>query len=244
FTLNDLVSYNQKHNEANGEENRDGANDNRSWNCGVEGPTGDPAIEKLRSRQAKNFFTLTLLSIGIPMITMGDEVRRTQRGNNNAYCQDNELSWFDWSLVNKHADVHRFVSLLIDRRSMRDVEHERQRVSLTTLIEKATKGWHGVKINQPEWGDDSHSVALGFDLQRQGLRFHYFLNAFWEPLDFELPKLESGASWRRWIDTALDSPQDIVAWELAPAVPGATYRVEGRSVAILIANRSPGGSGG
>ena len=103
FTLNDLVSYNSKHNEANKEENRDGNNDNLSWNCGIEGPTDDAAVEALRNRQVKNFLTLTLLSIGAPMILMGDEVRRTQYGNNNAYCQDNELSWFDWSLIEKHA---------------------------------------------------------------------------------------------------------------------------------------------
>ena len=115
FTLNDMVSYNDKHNEANGEQNRDGANDNRSWNHGVEGPTDDPAIEKLRNRQVKNAFTLTLMSLGIPMFVMGDEVRRTQNGNNNAYCQDNETSWFDWTLLDKHADVRRFVSLLIER---------------------------------------------------------------------------------------------------------------------------------
>ena len=139
FTLNDLVSYNQKHNEANGEDNRDGANDNRSWNCGVEGPTDDPAVEKLRNRQVKNFLTVTMLSLGVPMILMGDEVRRTQRGNNNAYCQDNEISWFDWTLVAKHADVHRFVTLLIARRLLRDVEHERQRVSLNQLIRKRRK---------------------------------------------------------------------------------------------------------
>ena len=101
FTLNDLVSYNHKHNEANGEDNRDGANDNRSWNCGVEGPTDDPAIEQLRNRQVKNFLTVTLLSLGMPMLLMGDEVRRTQRGNNNAYCQDNETSWFDWTLLDE-----------------------------------------------------------------------------------------------------------------------------------------------
>ena len=115
FTLNDLVSYNEKHNEANGEDNRDGTNDNRSWNCGVEGPTDDPAVEKLRNRQVKNFLTVTMLSLGVPMILMGDEVRRTQSGNNNAYCQDNEISWFDWTLVTKHADLHRFVTLLIAR---------------------------------------------------------------------------------------------------------------------------------
>jgi glycogen operon protein len=122
FTLNDLVSYNQKHNdnqkhnEANGEGNRDGANDNRSWNCGVEGASDDPAVEKLRNRQVKNFLTITMLSAGVPMILMGDEARRTQFGNNNAYCQDNETSWFDWDLLAKHADVHRFVTLLNARR--------------------------------------------------------------------------------------------------------------------------------
>src|SRR3974377_1474266 len=100
FTLNDLVSYNQKHNEANGEQNRDGTNDDRSWNCGIEGPSNDLGTEKLRNRQMKNFLTLTVLSLGGPMILMGDEVRRSQCGNNNAYCQDNDISWFDWSGVN------------------------------------------------------------------------------------------------------------------------------------------------
>ena len=120
FTLNDLVSYNHKHNEANGEQNRDGADDNRSWNCGIEGPTDDPAVEKLRNRQVKNFLTVTMLSMGLPMILMGDEVRRTQRGNNNAYCHDDDTNWFDWTLVAKHADVHRFVTLLNARRTLRD----------------------------------------------------------------------------------------------------------------------------
>ena len=117
FTLNDLVSYDQKHNEANGRDNRDGANDNRSWNCGVEGPTDDPAVERLRNRQVKNLLTVMLLALGMPMMLMGDEVRRTQHGN-NAYCQDNETSWFDWTLVAQHADVHRFVTLLNARRAV------------------------------------------------------------------------------------------------------------------------------
>ena len=232
FTLNDLVSYNQKHNGANGEDNRDGANDNCSWNCGVEGPSNDPAVEKLRNRQVKNFLTVTLMSLGVPMILMGDEVRHTQGGNNNAYCQDNEISWFDWTRVKKHADVLRFVSLLNARRLLREVEHEQQRVSLTALIEQANKAWHGVKLNQPDWGDDSHSVALCAELKREGLRFHLILNAYWEPLQFELPKLESG-TWRRWIDTALDSPNDIVPWKTAPPVQGITYRAEARSVVML-----------
>ncbi len=116
FTLNDLVSYNQKHNEENGEGNRDGADDNRSWNCGAEGPSDDPAIEAIRNRQVKNFLTVTVLSLGVPMIVMGDEVRRSQGGNNNPYSQDNEISWFDWSLLSRHADIHRFLRLLIARR--------------------------------------------------------------------------------------------------------------------------------
>ena len=165
FTLNDLVSYNQKHNEANGEDNRDGADDNRSWNCGVEGPTDDPAVEKLRNRQVKNFLTVTMLSLGMPMILMGDEVRRTQRGNNNAYCQDNETSWFDWTLVDKHADVHRFVTLLNARRTLREWSTERQRMSLNQLIREAKKAWHGVKLDQPDWGHWSHSLAFSAEIE-------------------------------------------------------------------------------
>jgi isoamylase len=233
FTLNDLVSYNHKHNEANGEEDRDGSDDNRSWNCGVEGPTDDPAVEKLRNRQVKNFLTVTLLSLGVPMILMGDEVRRTQRGNNNAYCQDNEITWFDWAPVGKQADVHRFVALLTARLVLRDVEHERQRVSLTRMLQEANKAWHGVRLYQPDWGDCSHSLALGAELRREGLRFHLILNAYWEPLTFELPRLEGGKSWRRWIDTGLDSPHDIVAWQTAPAVSGDTYGAQARSVVML-----------
>jgi isoamylase len=110
FTLNDLVSYNAKHNEANGENNCDGAPDNLSWNCGVEGSSDDPSVERLRNRMIKNLFAATLLSVGTPMLLMGDEVRRTQCGNNNAYCQDSELSWFDWSLLEKYRDIHRDIS--------------------------------------------------------------------------------------------------------------------------------------
>src|SRR5512147_2723673 len=121
FTLNDLVSYNHKHNEANGEGNRDGSENNFSWNCGVEGPTDNPDVERVRTRQVKNFLALTLLAVGAAMVLMGDEVRRTQRGNNNAYCQDNELAWLDWSLCERHADVHRFVKLLTAFHHRRDV---------------------------------------------------------------------------------------------------------------------------
>jgi len=235
FTLNDLVSYERKHNEANGEDNRDGADDNRSWNCGVEGPTDDPSVEALRSRQVKNFLSVTLLSLGIPMISMGDEVRRTQRGNNNAYCQDNEISWLDWGLVRQHADVHRFVSLLNARRLLRDMEHERRRVSLNQLIRHATKAWHGVKLGQPDWSDQSHSLAFSAELRQDGLCVHVILNAYWGPLTFELPPSgDTGTGpWRRWIDTSLGSPQDIVPWQAAPALSGRTYGAGARSVVVL-----------
>jgi isoamylase len=238
FTLNDLVSYNWKHNEANGEDNRDGADDNRSWNSGVEGPTNDPSVEKLRDRQVKNLLTVTLLSVGLPMILMGDEVRRTQRGNNNAYCHDNELNWFDWTLVAKHADVHRFVTLLNARRILRDAEHERQRLSLAQLIQQANKAWHGVKLGQPDWSEQSHSVAFSAELRREGLLVYIILNAYWEPLVFELPQPGNGGKhpWHRWIDTALDSPHDIAPWQSSPSIPGYSYRAESRSVVVLFAN--------
>jgi glycogen operon protein len=235
FTLNDLVSYNGKHNQDNEEGNRDGANDNRSWNCGVEGPSDDPYIERLRNRQIKNFLTATLLSLGVPMFTMGDEVRRTQHGNNNAYCQDNEVSWFDWSLVSRHADIHRFVRLLLARRVMRDVEWERRRVPLNQMLQESSKAWHGVHLNRPDWSWDSHSLALNVVLPREGLSFHWILNAYGEPLDFELPPASGGAQWHRWIDTALESPHDIVDWRTPAPVSGATYRAEARSVVVLIA---------
>jgi isoamylase len=237
FTLNDLVSYNLKHNEANGEENRDGANDNRSWNCGVEGPTDDPAVENLRNRQIKNFLTCTMLSLGMPMMLMGDEVRRTQQGNNNAYCQDSETSWFDWTLISKHADVHRFVKMLIARRLLRDVQPEYQRESLNQFLRESNKAWHGVKLFQPDWSNWSHSVAFSAELKKDKQVFHVILNAYWEPLEFELQPVseQGGGLWRRWIDTALDSPHDIVTWQNAPSFTGQTYRAGPRSVAVLYA---------
>jgi glycogen operon protein len=237
FTLNDLVSYNQKHNEENGEDNRDGTDDNRSWNCGTEGATDDPEVEKLRNRQVKNFLAVTMLSLGVPMILMGDEVRRTQRGNNNAYCQDNEISWFDWTLVVKHADVHRFAALLNARRLLRDEEYEHLRISLNQLIRQAKTSWHGVKLNQPDWSSSSRSVAFTAELKKEKLMFHLILNVYWEALNFELPPVRNGGvnPWRRWIDTALDSPQDIVAWQDSPSITGSIYRAEPRSVVVLFA---------
>jgi len=139
-------------------------------------------VENLRNRQVKNFFAVTMLSLGVPMFLMGDEVRRTQRGNNNAYCQDNECSWFDWALIEKNADVHRFVTVLIARRILRESEHELQRVSLNEMIRTANKAWHGVKLYRPDWSDHSHSIAFTAEIRRQKLNFHLIFNAYWESL--------------------------------------------------------------
>ena len=237
FTLNDLMSYNQKHNQPNCEDNRDGADDNRSWNCGVEGPTDDHAIEKLRDRQIKNLLAVTLLSLGVPMLLMGDEARRSQRGNNNAYCQDNETSWFDWNLVRQHAGLHRFVELLAARRALRKMDTERQRRSLNQLLHSATKAWHGVKLHQPDWSQSSHTLAFSAKVPEDNLSFHLIFNAYWEPLEFELPAEmhAAGHPWRRWIDTSLEAPDDIQDWPSTPVVTGRTYRAGPRSVVVLIA---------
>ncbi len=242
FTLNDLVSYDRKHNEANGLENLDGSDDNRSWNCGVEGPTDDGAIERLRNRQVKSFLTFTLLSLGMPMILMGDEVRRSQGGNNNPFCLDEETIWFDWGLLSAHADVHRFVSLLAARRVRRNLDAGDSTLSLNRLLRDAKKEWHGVRLGEPDWSDASHSLALSAEIPMERLLIHLILNAWREPLDFELAPPGPGrpGPWRRWIDTALDSPDDIVPLRSAPSVGGLAYRTEAHSVAVLYADLVPG----
>ncbi|MBS1657200.1 MAG: glycogen debranching protein GlgX [Bacteroidetes bacterium] len=235
FTLNDLVSYNEKHNEANGEHNRDGNDHNLSWNCGVEGPTDDPQIESLRNRQVKNFLTITLISLGVPMVLMGDEVRRTQQGNNNAYCHDSELAWFDWSLLERHADVHRFLKILIAIRSKRDTAQQKYIMSLKELLKNPLITWHGIKLNSPDWSDHSLSIAFTVRSVRGSVVMHYMLNAYSEPLGFELPSPNGDPElkWKRWIDTSLPSPQDICYWEEAPLHQGASYTVQPHSIAIL-----------
>jgi isoamylase len=238
FTLNDLVSYNQKHNEANGEGNRDGVEDNKSHNWGVEGPSDDPAVGGLRNRQVKNFLTVTMIALGLPMILMGDEVRRTQNGNNNAWCQDNETSWFDWTLLAKHADTHRFVNRLIAYRTMSDFKPKRQRQTLNQLLQEANWTWHGVKLGEPDWSAHSHSLASSVVCRGENLRLYLILNAYWEPLQFELPPMANpDGLWHRWIDTSLDSPEDIVEWQTAPAVTSRVYFAGPRSVVALFARR-------
>jgi glycogen operon protein len=234
LTLNDLVSYNRKHNEENGEDNRDGTDNNLSWNCGAEGPTQDPVVEQLRNRQVKNFLTLTLLSVGTPMLLMGDEMRRTQHGNNNAYCQNNETSWLNWELLTRHADIHRFVKQLISLRLMAPIE--RSDMTLNELLRRQPVQWHGVRLGAPDWSHDSHTLAATVRLPGDQVVLHLMVNAYWKALQFEIPAVsEAWEPWRRCVDTFLDSPDDICDWAKAPMVSGTTYVVQPRCVALLVA---------
>ena len=236
FTLNDLVSFNSKHNEVNGEGNRDGADSNFSWNCGVEGPTNDRDVERLRNRQVKNFLTVTLLATGTPMLLMGDEVRRTQGGNNNAFCQDNETSWFDWTLVKRHSDIHRFVKALIAFRMNRDLPIERLDMTLNELLRRQPFQWHGVKLNAPDWSHESHTLAATVRLLGYPMLLHVIINAYWEALEFEVPALaEPQESWRRCVDTYLGPPDDICGWTKAQSLQRPTCLVQPRSLVVLLA---------
>ena len=240
FTLNDLVSYNNKRNLDNGEDNRDGADNNLSWNCGAEGPTDDPEIDRLRKRQIKNFLTLTLFSTGVPMLLMGDEVRRTQNGNNNAFCQDNEISWFDWDLVGQNADLLRFVKRLIAMQMNRSLPSSRLDMSLTELRRRQPVQWHGVRLNQPDWGHASHTLVGTVQLMGYPLIMHLIVNAYWEPLEFELPALDNPREpWRCCIDTYREVPSDIYDWSDAPQLQGQSCRVDPRSLVLLFAQASP-----
>jgi isoamylase len=246
--LNDLVSYNSKHNEANGEGNRDGMDNNLSWNCGIEGPSDDESVERLRRRQVKNFIVALLISLGTPMLLMGDEMRRTQRGNNNAYCQDSETSWLDWSLLDRHRDIHRFVRMLISHR-LRGIEMGREEsfgLSLNELLRLGEFDWHGIRLGAPDWSDDSHSIACTIRSHSGRVPFllHLMSNAYWEPLDFDLPPVPATAvsGWQRWIDTARESPEDIMDAPGAPPAPGTQYRVMPRSMVVLL-RRIDAGSG-
>ena len=235
FTLNDLVSYNVKHNEANGEGNRDGSDDNGSWNCGVEGPSDDPSLESLREQQIKNFAALLLLSRGVPMLLAGDECRRTQGGNNNAYCQDNEVSWFDWSLTEKHADLVRFFSQMIGfRKRFPTLRHDAFYTGAMGPRGLRDVTWHGVRLEEPGWDDPMCSV-LSFTVAAfaDEADLHVILNMYDLGLDFELPRLER-RRWARAIDTARPSPEDILEPGSEVPVEGDRYHAWGRSVVVLI----------
>ena len=233
FTLRDLVSYDRKHNERNGEKNKDGLDQNESWNCGAEGESDDPRLRDLRARQARNFMALLLLAQGAPMILGGDEILRTQGGNNNAYCQDNETSWFDWTLAERNADFLRFVSRLI--RFRRAHPSLRRHLFFEDDPSGVAAAFHGPKGGDPDLSAESRS--LGLHLRGGGGHDDLLViaHAHWEPLAFSLPRLRPGRSWRLFLDTTQAPPRDI-------AEPGqeerlskqASFLAGPRSVVVLV----------
>jgi glycogen operon protein len=238
FTLLDLVSYNRKHNEANGEANRDGSNDNQSWNCGVEGTTDDPKVLALRRRQARNLMATLLISQGVPMILGGDEFLRTQGGNNNAWCQDNPTSWVDWSLAEKNADFLRFTKQLIALRKRHHVL--RRKTFFHGGGNSPDIVWHGAAPCRPDWSETSRAIAFALDGRRSDRDetdrdIYVAMNANASPVTFQIPASPSGRTWRRVVDTALPSPDDALGLDEGPQVAVRTaYRVEGRSMIILV----------
>jgi len=242
FTLADLVSYNVKHNKANGEENRDGADENYSWNCGVEGPTTNPAILELRQRQMKNLVTYLMMARGTPMLLGGDEFGRSQGGNNNAYCQDNETSWYDWRLLKENAGLHRFVRGMIALRRRHETLTREHALGRRHYEEALLDGvtFHGVKLHQPDWSHHSHTLAIHLHGLDGDGSLYLIANAYAEPLAFELPPQ---MRWKRMVDTSLPSPEDLVEEEDAPLAPGPTYIAGPRSVVILVEDHSARGGG-
>lgn len=233
FTLWDLVSYNHKHNAANGEDNRDGMNENYSWNCGVEGPTDDPGVLGLRRRQVRNLAATLLLSQGVPMLLAGDELLRTQQGNNNAWCQDNAVGWVDWSLATPNGAFLRFVKEMIALRRRHPALRRR------TYPREGDVIWHGIEPYRPDFNAWSRSLALVLNGSRTGREpdrdLYMVFNAWVETLNFIVPPAPQGRPWRRAVDTALAPPLDIVGLDEGPQVPvGAPYPVAPFSVVVLI----------
>jgi glycogen operon protein len=243
FTLYDLFSYNEKRNDANGENNQDGCNDNHSWNCGWEGETDDPEISSLRKRLIKNAWTILMVSRGVPLVLMGDEVGRTQRGNNNTYCQDNDLNWLDWTLLEKNADLFRFVKgILAFRMShpvLRHHEHFHNRDCVGSGYADIT--WHGTQAWKADWSGTSRVLAFmlcGRHAKGGTAKDDYIyvaINNYWEPLNFELPDPPAGMRWRIGVNTGIPSPVEIFEVGSEPLIGEQQHYVIGpRSVVILI----------
>ncbi len=235
FTLMDLVSYNNKHNLENGEENRDGHNHENSWNCGVEGETDNPEINALRRRQVRNYLTILMMSHGVPMLSGGDEFGKTQGGNNNAYCQDNEISWFNWELLQTNQDLFRFVRELIRFRKA----HPNLR--RTSFHEDGGEApiritWHGTTLYQADWSGESQALGMLLHNNPNDNDIYLMTNAFWESQLFELPKLPKGKSWHQFLDTSLEAPADVTnAGEEVRLDNQMDYEVSGRTTVVVVA---------
>ena len=248
FTLNDLVTYSEKHNERNGEGNRDGANDNYSWNCGVEGEVKDSAltiaqqepIELLRKQQIKNFLALLFLSQGTPMLLYGDEVRRTANGNNNTVYQDNDLNWINWENEKSHADILRFTKLIIAFRKKHSIvrrwRYLTEDQAETPVLRNIT--WHGLKPGSPDFSGTSRFIAWileAFQTEYRGdVPIYVATNTYWEELAVELPEVKD-KHWYRVVDTSLPVGQDIVADEEAFFLPESKYLIRPRSTIVCVA---------
>jgi len=238
FTLNDLVSYNEKHNEANGEDNRDGTNDNDSWNCGWEGPTDDPSVNALRMRQMKNAMTMLLVSQGVPMILMGDEMGRTQLGNNNTYCHDNELNWQDWTLLEKNAELFRYVKTMLAFRHAHHALRNRWHLTGTDTVGSgyADITWHGTQAWNADWSGTSRILAFmlcgkhAHGGQREDNYIYVAMNMHWDSHWFELPGLPEGMQWHAAANTGAPPPEDI--WQ-----PGTEPLLENQA-GLLVGDRS------
>jgi len=236
FTLYDLFSYNEKHNEANGEDNRDGCSNNLSYNYGVEGNTKNSKILAVRKKQAKNVFSILLLSQGVPMLLAGDELLHSQRGNNNGYCQDNELSWLDWNMCNENADMFRFVRKMIALRK-RHPSIMRRRFLTGDITEGrniADISWHGTELNNPQWFNPESKI-LAFTLtgiEKDEADLHICMNMSDDNVSIELPSI-IGKRWCVAVDTSLKSPNDIIPPHYQTPFNENTYVVNSKSVIVL-----------
>jgi len=236
----DMVSYNEKHNYANGENNQDGANDNNSWNCGWEGPTDDQGINELRHRQVKNAAALLLTSEGVPMILMGDEVGRTQQGNNNTYCHDNELNWMDWELTQKNADLFRFFKSCVKFRQAHPVLRRADHFQYYD-----TSGWgypdisfHGTRAWYPDWSENSRVLAFLLCSKQAPDDFIYVAaNSHWDGLWMELPQLPADKHWHVFVNTSMQSPYDV--WEVGsePLLEEQSHFFMGPRSSIILVGR-------
>lgn len=244
FTLYDTVAYDNKHNDANGEGGQDGSDDNESWNCGAEGETDDAWIKDLRHRQMKNAVSILMVSHGIPMILMGDEVARTKYGNNNTYCHDNSLNWLDWSLMEKNPNLLRFFQRIIAFRRQHPVLRARDHVENRDSVGSGNADitWHGTQAWSADWSDSSRVLAFVLDGKHakggdtEDNSIYVAMNTYWDGLPFQLPEAPYGQHWHVFANTSLPSPDDIC--DLGKEVPLENEReiiVGGRSVVILIA---------
>jgi isoamylase len=243
FTLRDLFSYNYKHNEANGENNNDGSNDNESWNCGWEGETTDPSLNALRRQLMKNAICLLMVSRGVPMLLMGDEIGRTQHGNNNAYCHDDDLGWMDWNQESLNAELLRFTQEMIRFRSENSVLRGNRFFEHRDLVGSGLPdiSFHGVQAGWPDFSGGSRCLAFRLDGAHgdvPGRTVYVAMNMYWDGLPFELPSAGAGNVWQMAVNTSMPAPYDIHNTADAPVLADqSSVTVGPRSIVVLIANR-------